>query len=40
MANINIEIPDDLHKELKVDAARKDTTLKELITFILEKKCK
>ena len=40
MVNVNIEIPDDLHKELKVDAARKDTTLKELIITILEKKCK
>jgi predicted HicB family RNase H-like nuclease len=39
MANINIEIPDDLHKELKINAAEKDSTLKELIIAILEQQC-
>ncbi len=31
MGNINIEIPEDLHKKLKIIAATKDRTLKDLI---------
>ncbi|MFH1915841.1 MAG: hypothetical protein ABIJ21_01120 [Nanoarchaeota archaeon] len=36
MANINLEIPDILHKKLKIDAARTDRTLKELIIEALD----
>ena len=36
MANINLEIPDDLHKKLKIDAALTDRTLKELIIEALD----
>ncbi len=31
MGNINIEIPDDLHKRLKITAVKKDVTLKDFI---------
>ena len=36
MVNINISIPDELHKELKIAAAINDTTLKDLIIKTLE----
>lgn len=36
--NINIEIPDEVHKQLKLDALTKDKTLKEVIIRILESK--
>jgi hypothetical protein len=36
MPNINIVVPDELHKDLKIEAARKDSTLKDLIITILE----
>ena len=35
MVNINIEIPDDLHKRLRVKSAVKDTTQKDLIIQFL-----
>lgn len=38
MANINIEIPDELHKELKLKAVEKGVTLKDLIIQKLDKK--
>ncbi|MFA6072922.1 MAG: hypothetical protein WC758_02320 [Candidatus Woesearchaeota archaeon] len=31
MANLNIDIPDDVHKSLKIQAIKEDKTLKELI---------
>ncbi len=37
MANINIQIPDELHKKLKFEALRKDLTLKSLIISKLRK---
>lgn len=36
MVNINITIPDELHKELKIAAAMNDTSLKNLIIETLE----
>jgi len=38
MGNINIIIPDELHKKLKVEAAVKETTIKDLIVKILGEK--
>jgi hypothetical protein len=35
--NINIELPEGLHRELKLKAIEKDTTLKELVIGILNK---
>ena len=40
MANINIQIPDDLHKKIKLNAVKKDTSIKEYIIKILEKETK
>ena len=40
MTNINIEIPDELHKKIKLEAVLKDTTIKELIIRTLEEKTK
>lgn len=37
MPNINIQIPDEIHRGLKIAAATKDETLKDLITAILDK---
>ncbi|MFH1400459.1 MAG: hypothetical protein ABIH41_02990 [Nanoarchaeota archaeon] len=36
MAHINIQIPDDLHKKLKLEAVKAGRTLKEHIITILE----
>ncbi len=36
MVNINIEIPEDTHKRIKILAATKGTSLKELIIHALE----
>lgn len=36
MVNINIEIPDDLHKALKLASVLDDTTLKDLVIQLLE----
>lgn len=35
--NINIELPEGLHKELKLRAIEKDKTLKNLVIDILNK---
>jgi predicted HicB family RNase H-like nuclease len=35
--NINIAIPDDLHSQLKIEAACRGITLKALIIDVLEK---
>ena len=40
MPNINIIIPDDLHKGLKMEAIEEEITLKELIVKLLEKSAK
>ncbi|MFH1173888.1 MAG: hypothetical protein V1725_02020 [archaeon] len=38
MANINISIPDDVHKRLKYAALLQDKHIKELIIDLLERK--
>jgi predicted HicB family RNase H-like nuclease len=38
MVNINITLPDELHKKLKVAAAMSDNSLKDFINNALEKK--
>jgi len=40
MTNINIEIPDDLHKKIKIQCAVEEMTLKEYIIKALESKIK
>jgi hypothetical protein len=40
MTNINIEIPDELHKKIRIESAKKETTIKQLIIKILEKNSK
>ena len=40
MANINIEIPDDVHKKIKLASVIKEITLKNHIIKILEKRVK
>ena len=40
MANINIEIPDELHKKLRYKAVEDDTTIKDIIIKAIEKKVK
>ena len=37
MPNINIEVPEDLHKQLKLKALLEDKALKDYFTEILEK---
>lgn len=37
MVNLNIEIPDDLHKKIKLSAVREDKTLKECVTQRLDR---
>ena len=37
MANINIQIPDELHKKLKLKAVEKEITIKEYIIAMMEK---
>ena len=36
MVNINIELPDELHKGLKLHAIREGTTLKEVVNEALQ----
>lgn len=36
MVNINIEIPDEIHKKVKILSAMKGITLKEIIVQALE----
>lgn len=38
MTNINIEIPDNIHKEIKLKAVLEDLTIKSYIIKSLEKK--
>lgn len=40
MVNINIEIPDDLHKKAKLAAAIDDKTLKQFVIEELERSVK
>ncbi len=35
MANINIKLPEDVHKQLKIEAINNDKTLKEYIVLKL-----
>ena len=37
MVNINIQIPDELHKKLKLKAVEKEITIKDQIIRIIEK---
>lgn len=36
MGHLNIEIPDDLHQDLKVISAKRDTPMKEMVIDALE----
>jgi len=38
MTRINIELPEELHKKIKIDCAVKDTTIKDYIKEVLDKK--
>jgi hypothetical protein len=38
LVNVNIEIPDDLHKRLKLAAVLDETTIKQLVIDILSEK--
>jgi len=38
MTNINIKVPEDIHKKIKLKAVLQDLTIKEYITKILDKK--
>ncbi len=38
MTRINIEIPEEIHKQLKIEAALKGIAIKDLIANILKKK--
>jgi hypothetical protein len=40
LVNINIEIPDELHKKLKLASLLEDKTLKEFVIETLEKRAK
>jgi len=40
MTNINIEIPDDLHKKVKIQCAIEEITLKEFVIKAVEEKAK
>ena len=40
MTNINVEIPEEVHKKLKVACAMKGISLKQAIIELLEKKVK
>jgi hypothetical protein len=35
MVNLNIDLPDEVHKSLKLQATKEDRTLKDLIVFRL-----
>ncbi len=37
MANINIKLPEDVHKKLKIEAINNDKTLKDYIVLKLSK---
>lgn len=38
MVNINITLPDDLHKQIKIAAASNDMTIKDIINDALERR--
>jgi len=38
MVNINIQIPDDLHKKIKLSAVKEDMSIKDYIIKILDNK--
>ena len=40
MTNVNIEIPDDLHKKAKIKCAVDEVTLKEFIIKAIEERLK
>jgi len=40
MTNINIKIPEELHKKIKIESIKKDITIKEFIIKILEEEIK
>ena len=40
MTNINIEIPDELHKKIKIQCAIDELTLKDFVVVALEEKLK
>jgi predicted HicB family RNase H-like nuclease len=40
MVNINIEIPDDLHKKVKIKCATDEITLKEFVVKAVEERLK
>jgi len=40
MVNINIEIPEELHKKVKLASIMQDLTLKDYIIKVLEQKAK
>ncbi len=40
MVNINIEIPDDIHKKAKIDSVLNEITLKEFIIQSIEENLK
>jgi len=40
MTHINIEIPDELHKKIKIESIKKNSTIKELIVKTLEEETK
>ena len=37
MTNINIEIPDELHKKIKIESIKGDISLKDYIINVLKK---
>jgi hypothetical protein len=37
MVNVNIEIPDELHKQLKLTAVMESTTIKAIVNNVLAK---
>ncbi len=40
MTNVNIEIPDELHKKAKIQCAIEETTLKDFVIKAIEEKLK
>lgn len=38
MPNINIQIPDELHKKIKIEAVKQETTIKDLVIKALREK--
>lgn len=36
MGNINIDLPDDVHRQLKLDAVANDSTLKDHVIKLLD----